>query len=87
VLAGRVTRDWRLGHQTDAAGHGEHDQAQQRDEAQQLRAEPVEEQSAGEAVDGDDDAGRQRAGRGERGRRLPVVHGRGHEGAGHKERG
>jgi len=87
VLTRRIARNGRVRHQTDAAGHGKHDQAQQRDEAQQLRAEPVEEHPADQVVDGDDDAGRQRAGGRECGRRFPVIHGGGHEGAGHKEGG
>jgi len=70
-------------HQTDAAGHGKNDHAQQRDEAQQLRAERVEENPADQVVDGDDHAGRQRAGGCKCGRRFPVVHGGGHDGAGH----
>lgn len=86
VFAGRVV-DRQVGHQGHATGHGERHQGAQRHEAQQPRAEPVEEQAAGQVVRGDHDAGGHYAGGREHGRRLPVVHGRGHEAAGHEEPG
>lgn len=86
VFAGRVFHGQR-GHQGDGAGHAERDQRDERHEAQQLRAEPVKEQSADEIVRADHQAGCQYARGRQYGGRFPVVHGGGHEAARHQEHG
>lgn len=86
VFAGRVLRG-QAGHQRDAAGHGERNQRHQRYEAQQLRAQAVEEQPAGQVVRGDHQTGGQYAGGRQHGDGLPAVHGGAHDAADHEERG